>query len=83
MRFSTKDVKLPGGIALDKWEVLLGGAIACFVVGLASSTVRFLIWVGVGLLVIWIATVFLVNLGYLKAKSDPPPREGGGSAPGT
>ena len=79
MRVGVKDVKLPFGIVLDGWEVLLGGGLACVVVGVAANTVRFLVWVGIGLIFIWVVTVFLVNLGILKPTSHRKPKEGGGS----
>jgi hypothetical protein len=81
MRVGVKDVKLPLGIALDKWEVLLGGGLACIVVGVAAKTVRFLVWIGIALIIVWVVTVFLVNLGLLKANTGSEPSEGGGAAP--
>ena len=62
MKVGTQDVKLPFGIALDRWEVLLGGGIACVVVGAVAESVRFLVWIGLALIVLWVITVFLVNL---------------------
>ena len=78
MRVGVKDVKLPFGIVLNGWEVLLGGGIACIVVGVAAKTVHFLIWVGIGLIALWVITVFLVNLGILGP--SPKAKEGGGSS---
>jgi hypothetical protein len=80
MRVGAKDVRLPFGIVLDGWEVLLGGGIACIVIGVAAKTVRFLVWVGIGLIVLWVITVFLVNLGVLRTTSGPKAKEGGGSS---
>ena len=80
MRVGVKDVKLPFGIALDGWEVLLGGGLACVVVGVAAKTVHFLVWVGIGLIALWVVTVFLVNLGTLGRTSGSKTKEGGGTA---
>lgn len=80
MRLKTKDVNFPGGISVDGWEVLLGGGIVCIVVGALAKGVRFLIAVGVALIVLWVITVFLVGLGILKPIGSKGPREGGGPA---
>lgn len=80
MRLGVKDVKLPLGIALDGWEVLLGGGLACVVVG-AAEKMRVLVWIGIGLIVIWVITVFLVNLGILRPITrKKKAKEGGGTA---
>jgi|BarGraNGADG00212_1021973.scaffolds.fasta_scaffold10003_4 hypothetical protein len=80
MRINTKSVSIFGKIVLDGWEVLLGGAIACFVVGGAWRAEHFLIFVGIALLLLWVVMVFMVNLGYVKPLARKPPSEGGGSA---
>ena len=80
MRINTKSVSILGKITLDGWEVLLGGAIALFVVGGAFRGEHFLVFVGVGLLVLWVVMVFLVQLGYVKPIIRKPESKGGGSA---
>jgi hypothetical protein len=80
MRVGAQDVRLPFGIVLDGWEVLLGGAIACIVVGVVAKNVRFLVWIGVGLIVLWVITVVLVNTGILPSRPRPKAGEGGGSS---
>lgn len=49
-------------------------------VGSVVEELRFLIWIGLALLVVWVVTVFLVNLGILKPRSTSVPGEGGGAA---
>lgn len=80
MRFGAQDVRLPFGIVLDGWEVLLGGGIACIVVGAVAKPARFLLWVGVGLIGLWVIAVILVNMGILPSRPRPKAGEGGGSS---
>lgn len=80
MRFrGTKKIKILGKIEFGGWDVLLGGAVALFIVGGLLPEERFLFFVGVGLIVLWLVMTFLVNLGIVK---KTPPAEGSGGANG-
>jgi hypothetical protein len=86
MRFSrTQDmtIKLPGnvGFSLDRWEVFLGGGVLCLVVGTVVKQAELLVWIGIVLLVLWVAITVLVTRNVINSQPPQPPREGGGTAP--
>lgn len=68
-------------VTLTGWDVLLGGGALFLIAAAAVDDARFLLWIGVALIVVWAVTVFLVNLGLLKPRASSDPAEGGGTPP--
>lgn len=71
---STKNIKIGrDGITFDGWDVLLGGAIACWVVGgWFDNALGFLVWVGFAVLVVWVVAVL-----WNSARAHHGPKSGG------
>jgi hypothetical protein len=68
------------GFKFDGWDVLCGGALACFIVGgLEGSTRPLVIYIGIGLIALWVISVIMVNLGILDRKR-PESKPGGETA---
>lgn len=64
----TEDVGLPGGIKLDGWEVVAGIGIVCIIVSVLVDDLGWLLWVGIGLIALWLIVVILVLVGVIKPR---------------
>jgi hypothetical protein len=76
-------IKLPFGVSFsfDGWEVFLGGGVLCLVLSTVVKQAELLVWIGIGLLVLWVVMTILVTLNKVNSRSPRGPRQGGGSAP--
>jgi hypothetical protein len=77
----TKKITIgPNGITFDGWDVLLGGAIACWVVGgWVDNAPGFLVWLGLAHIVVWVVALVLNSA---RARRGPGSTEGGGQTGG-
>jgi hypothetical protein len=62
----------------DGWEVLAFAGLVWIAVCALVDDLRDYLWIGFVLLVLWVVTVFLTNLGVLRPRK---PADGGGATP--